>query len=75
MCGSRFGTEDFPLRPATIASNGIGTMKNLKSALLLASVVATVLSSSCATSRGFGKDLQKVGDKIETTADETGGAR
>ena len=50
-------------------------MKTLKTALLLSAVVATVLSTSCATSRGFGRDLQKVGDKIETTADETGGAR
>lgn len=50
-------------------------MKTLKTTLILSAVVATVLSTSCATSRGFGRDLQKVGDKIETTADETGGAR
>ncbi len=50
-------------------------MKKLQITLLLSAVVATVLSTSCATSRGFGKDLQKVGDKIESKADETGGAR
>jgi predicted small secreted protein len=50
-------------------------MKNLKLTLVLSAVTASVLCSSCATSRGFGRDLQKVGDKIETKADETGGTR
>lgn len=31
-------------------------------------------STSCATSKGFGRDVQKVGDKIENAADRTGGA-
>lgn len=35
----------------------------------------TLGSSSCATSKGFGRDVQKVGDKIEDAADRTGGAR
>jgi entericidin B len=32
-------------------------------------------TTSCATSKGFGRDVQKVGDKIENAADRTGGAR
>lgn len=32
-------------------------------------------TTSCATSKGFGRDVQKVGDKIEDAADRTGGAR
>lgn len=37
------------------------------SALLAA---AGVLLSSCSTTKGFGRDLQKVGNKIENKADE-----
>ena len=42
--------------------------------LLLLSAVAAGFCSSCATSRGFGQDLQKIGSRIETNADESGGA-
>lgn len=36
---------------------------------------ATVFSTSCAATKGFGQDLQKVGSRIENRADATGGAR
>ncbi|MEZ5299806.1 MAG: entericidin A/B family lipoprotein [Verrucomicrobiales bacterium] len=31
---------------------------------------ASIFCASCNTSRGFGKDLQKVGEEIEQEADE-----
>lgn len=49
-------------------------MKNLKLTLLFLIAIAAAFSSSCATTRGFGQDLQKVGDKLEREADATGGA-
>jgi predicted small secreted protein len=42
--------------------------------ILLLAAAATALSTSCAASRGFGQDLQKIGGKIEREADATGGA-
>ena len=36
---------------------------------------ATVFSTSCAATKGFGQDLQKVGNRIENRADATGGAQ
>jgi predicted small secreted protein len=36
---------------------------------------ATLFSTSCAATKGFGQDLQKVGSRIENRADATGGAR
>ncbi|MGB6220718.1 entericidin A/B family lipoprotein [Haloferula sp.] len=47
----------------------------IKNSLLLALIAfasGTVLSS-CNTTAGFGEDLQKVGSKLETKADDTGG--
>lgn len=41
----------------------------------LATGAFALSATSCATSKGFGRDVQKVGDKIETAADKTGGAR
>jgi predicted small secreted protein len=54
--------------------NHDSVMKNLKVTLLFLTVIGTVFSSSCATTRGFGQDLQKVGNRLETQADSTGGA-
>lgn len=42
--------------------------------LLLAAAAATALSTSCATTKGFGQDLQKVGNNLENKANESGGA-
>ena len=41
---------------------------------LIATTAFALAGTSCATSKGFGRDVQKVGDKIETAADRTGGA-
>lgn len=49
-------------------------MKNLKATLLFLTVIGAAFSSSCATTRGFGQDLQKVGNRLENSADSTGGA-
>lgn len=54
--------------------NHHSVMKHLKVTLLFLTVIGAVFSSSCATTRGFGQDLQKVGNRLETQADSTGGA-
>lgn len=43
-------------------------------AAALVITVFTLSSTSCATSKGFGQDVQKVGGKIEQAAERTGGA-
>ncbi|MES2439492.1 MAG: hypothetical protein V4584_10515 [Verrucomicrobiota bacterium] len=50
-------------------------MKSLQITGLLLAAVGTVLSTSCAATKGFGQDLQKVGNRIENRADATGGAQ
>ena len=42
---------------------------------LSAASAFTFATSSCATTKGFGQDLQKVGQKVETEAVQTGGTR
>ena len=49
-------------------------MKLLQITAAALALFATVFSTSCATTRGFGQDLQKVGNRIENRADATGGA-
>ena len=49
-------------------------MKNLKIAFLFLTAAAIALTGSCATTKGFGQDLQKVGNRLESRADATGGA-
>ncbi|MES2474758.1 MAG: entericidin A/B family lipoprotein [Verrucomicrobiota bacterium] len=49
-------------------------MKHRKLALITAAALGTVFSTSCATTKGFGQDLQKVGNKLENEANATGGA-
>jgi|GEM_PF-325983 len=44
-------------------------------AALMATAALALSTTSCSTSKGFGRDVQKVGDKIENAADNTGGAR
>jgi predicted small secreted protein len=48
-------------------------MKSLKLALLLAMSVGSAFSTSCSTTKGFGQDLQKLGNKLENEAEATGG--
>lgn len=50
-------------------------MKKFQIITLLLSAVGIALSSSCATTKGFGQDLQKVGNRLENQADSTGGAQ
>ena len=46
-------------------------MKRLFAVLLL--VAFCLPLAACNTTKGFAKDLQKVGEKMEGAADETGG--
>lgn len=41
---------------------------------LLATAAFALSTTSCATTKGFGRDVEKVGNKIEKAADRTGGA-
>lgn len=49
-------------------------MKFIKLLVLSSAAAGVALSSSCATTKGFGQDLQKVGNRLENRADATGGA-
>ncbi len=40
----------------------------------LATAAFALSTTSCATTKGFGQDVEKVGGKIEKAADRTGGA-
>lgn len=42
-------------------------------ALMLLVAFSGSLLVACNTTQGFGKDLQKVGEKVEGAAEETGG--
>ena len=48
-------------------------MKTIKLTVLLLAAFGIAISTSCSTTKGFGQDLQKVGDRIETRAESTGG--
>ncbi|RYZ66795.1 MAG: entericidin A/B family lipoprotein [Proteobacteria bacterium] len=41
---------------------------------VLATAAFAFATTSCATTKGFGHDVKKVGNKIETKAAQTGGA-
>lgn len=41
---------------------------------VIGTAALALANTSCATSKGFGKDVKKVGNKIENAADRTGGA-
>ena len=47
-------------------------MKRITALLLLTLFLVGVLSA-CNTTKGFGQDLQKVGEKMEDAAEDTGG--
>ena len=49
-------------------------MKNLQIIALACAALGMAFLTSCATTRGFGQDLQKVGNRLENEADATGGA-
>ncbi|GAA5123893.1 entericidin A/B family lipoprotein [Luteolibacter yonseiensis] len=48
-------------------------MKPLKVTALVIAAFAALAATSCSTTKGFGEDLQKVGSKLETKAEATGG--
>lgn len=65
-----------PIMISKIASRKISLFKQhivLVAAMMVMAAFA-FSSTSCATSRGFGRDVKKVGNKIERAADRTGGA-
>jgi predicted small secreted protein len=50
-------------------------MNQIKPIVILSlAAVSAALSSSCATTKGFGQDLQKLGSRVEDRANATGGA-
>lgn len=42
-------------------------------ALMLVTLFSMSMLTACNTMKGAGKDVQKVGDKVEQAADDTGG--
>lgn len=50
-------------------------MKNFKLILLSGAALALIFLPSCSTTRGFGRDLQKVGGNLERQAESTGGTQ
>lgn len=67
------------MNPILISKSNCHTSKKANSVLTLclagvATAAFAIASTSCATTKGFGRDVQKVGDKIERKADQTGGA-
>lgn len=48
-------------------------MKPIQIAALVLTAFSVLAATSCSATKGFGEDLQKVGSKIETKADATGG--
>ena len=70
--------EDSNTMNPILISNSAATKPSTRRLALGVAVLATaafaMASTSCATTKGFGRDVQKVGDKIETKAERTGGA-
>ncbi|RYD67672.1 MAG: entericidin A/B family lipoprotein [Verrucomicrobiaceae bacterium] len=65
-----------PVIISKIVSNQLSSFnRTLLCGLAVMVTAALALSTtSCATSKGFGRDVKKVGNKIENAADRTGGA-
>lgn len=67
------------MNPILISKSNCRTSKTNKVLTLCLAGVATaalaVASTSCSTTKGFGRDVEKVGDKIQGAADRTGGTR
>lgn len=67
------------MNPVVISKIVASQLSNFNRTIVLGFAVvmtaALALSStSCATSEGFGRDVKKVGNKIENAAERTGGA-
>ena len=48
--------------------------KDMKKFAILAMLFSTLMLAGCNTVSGFGKDVQKVGDKVEGAAEDCGDA-
>ena len=67
------------MNPVVISKTAANQLSNSNRTLLcgIALMVTTAFAlstTSCATSKGFGRVVKKVGNKIENAADRTGGA-
>ncbi|WAC19353.1 entericidin A/B family lipoprotein [Luteolibacter sp. SL250] len=62
-----------PVVISKTAANHFNRILLCGSALMVTAALA-LSTTSCATSKGFGRDVKKVGNKIENAADRTGGA-
>lgn len=68
------------MNPILISKTNCRTSKKANSMLTLclagvATAAFAIASTSCSTTKGFGRDVEKVGDKIQGAADRTGGTR
>jgi predicted small secreted protein len=68
----------FIMNPILISKVACTTKAANRSLMMGLAVIATaafaVATTSCATTKGFGHDVKKVGGKIEHAAQKTGGA-
>ena len=75
--GPCFASSGITMNPILISKTAAPSKTSNRLAVGLA-VIATaafaLATSSCATTKGFGQDVQKVGGKIEHEARKTGGA-
>lgn len=76
LSASQLGT----MNPILISKSHCRSSKKANSVLTLclagvATAAFAIASTSCSTTKGFGRDVEKVGDKIQGAADRTGGTR
>ncbi|MBX3741840.1 MAG: entericidin A/B family lipoprotein [Akkermansiaceae bacterium] len=67
------------MNPVVISKTAANQLSNFNRTLLcgfalMVTAAFALSTTSCATSKGFGRDVKKVGNKIENAADRTGGA-
>lgn len=63
------------MNPILISTRICNQRRFLAVAAVTASAAFVLATTSCSTTRGFGRDVQKVGEKIETEAVQTGGTQ
>ncbi len=66
---------EFPLRGPSLWDYCLGAMKKLQIIFMLSAAAGIFFSTSCSTTKGFGQDLQKVGNRLENRAEATGGTQ
>jgi predicted small secreted protein len=59
--------REYPMVPARLGRYAPGMNSSLKrlALLLLAAAFLALATTACQTSKGFGKDVEKLGDKIQ----------